>query len=217
MNYLDDNILQFWQIQFEIPTIFFCSWFQLGFMTWTHFPVISCYDLDKYIFLLEINMFSILTNTMYNLNKNIFQSSSAWRRDPRTFPGDIFLWGAPQPSADWKEEDYFSNLPVFHPPERNDIGAGGSTETSKTDYVIYGWPLIPFYEELLSPALIGKKKTISLLSFRPLPIQFFILKKAMTVLNIFDIVPDLCWLIKTTAMYWRLFLYTSKTMISLVS
>ena len=40
------------------------------------------------------------------VTKYILQPSSGWRRDPKTFPGDIFLC-RPSVPADWKDEDFF--------------------------------------------------------------------------------------------------------------
>ena len=44
--------------------------------------------------------------TLVVLTKYILQWSAVWRRDPKTFPGDIFLC-RPSVPADWKDEDFF--------------------------------------------------------------------------------------------------------------
>ena len=60
----------------------------------------------------QIN-FTIFTNTIYNLDKYILQLSSAWRRDPKTFPGDIFLCRCSAPC--WLERRWlFLCFPFFH-------------------------------------------------------------------------------------------------------
>ena len=78
---------------------------------WTSIFILSQWKLHKGY--QEEALWILLTRRLRRLifkpvvTKYILQPSSGWRRDPKTFPGDIFLCRCSD-RADWKEEDYFS-------------------------------------------------------------------------------------------------------------